>query len=109
LDVSADTTLDFVDSDADFDRLHYAFLVTEAEFDEIFSRIKERRIAYWSGPMHNEPDGINTWTTGAGCTSMTPTDTAWRYSPGRTAAAGPKPRIRIRSWLRLSIEDYRLS
>ena len=46
LRVSPDTTLDFLDSDGDFDRLHYAFLVTEAEFDEIFSRIKERHIPY---------------------------------------------------------------
>ena len=44
LRVSPDTTLDFIDRDGDFDRLHYAFLVTEAEFDEIFSRIKERHI-----------------------------------------------------------------
>ena len=36
--VSGDTTLDFRDSETDdFDRLHYAFLVTEAEFDEISS------------------------------------------------------------------------
>lgn len=66
LRVSPDTTLDFLDSDGDFDRLHYAFLVTEAEFDEIFSRIKERHIPYWSDPMHHDPDAINTWDDGRG-------------------------------------------
>jgi hypothetical protein len=59
LRVSPHTTLDFIDSEADFDR---------------------------------------------GCTSMTPTGTAWRYSPGRTAAPAPKPSIRIRSWLQPSTD-----
>ncbi|NGO08515.1 VOC family protein [Streptomyces sp. HC44] len=49
LRVSKDTTLDFVDNDGDFDRLHYAFLVTEAEFDEIFARIQVLTRPYGSG------------------------------------------------------------
>jgi catechol 2,3-dioxygenase-like lactoylglutathione lyase family enzyme len=43
LRVSPDTTLDFVDDKGDFDRLHYALLVTEAEFDEIFAQYPGRR------------------------------------------------------------------
>jgi catechol 2,3-dioxygenase-like lactoylglutathione lyase family enzyme len=29
---------------------HYAFLVSEAEFDEIFSRIRDRKLEYWADP-----------------------------------------------------------
>jgi hypothetical protein len=40
LKVSADTSLDSRDSDTeDCDRLHYAFLVTEVEFDDIVARL----------------------------------------------------------------------
>ena len=47
LTVSGDTTLDFRHSETDdFDRLHYAFLVTKPEFDEIFARIQQRGIDY---------------------------------------------------------------
>jgi catechol 2,3-dioxygenase-like lactoylglutathione lyase family enzyme len=38
---------------------HYAFLVTEAEFDEIFGRIEESGIPYWADPFHSRPGEIN--------------------------------------------------
>jgi catechol 2,3-dioxygenase-like lactoylglutathione lyase family enzyme len=46
-------TLDF-DTDADFDRHHYAFSVSGAEFDAIFARVKAETIPYGSGPMSAE-------------------------------------------------------
>ncbi|MDP9130008.1 MAG: hypothetical protein M3N35_06440, partial [Candidatus Binatota bacterium] len=45
---------------------HYAFLVSEAEFDEIFARIRDRRLAYWADPGRNESGQINTWDGGRG-------------------------------------------
>ena len=42
-------TLDF-DTDEDFQRHHYAFKVSEAEFDAIFGRIQAEGIAYGGGP-----------------------------------------------------------
>jgi hypothetical protein len=45
---------------------HYAFLVSEAEFDEIFERIRQRRLPYWADPGRHEPDQINTWDGGRG-------------------------------------------
>jgi hypothetical protein len=30
------------------------------------ARIKDRQIPYWSGPMHNDPNHINTWDDGRG-------------------------------------------
>lgn len=38
---------------------HYAFLVTEEEFDEIFARVTERGIPYWADPGHQQPSTIN--------------------------------------------------
>jgi catechol 2,3-dioxygenase-like lactoylglutathione lyase family enzyme len=66
LKVSADTTLDFISTDGDFDRQHYAFLVSEEEFDEIFARVKDRKQPYWSDPLHDQPNEINHWDDGRG-------------------------------------------
>ena len=38
---------------------HYAFLVTEEEFDAIFSRIQERGIRYWADPGHQREGVLN--------------------------------------------------
>lgn len=66
LKVSADTTPDFIDSDAGFDRQHYAFLVTETEFGEIFGRVRDRNLPYWPDPMHHDPNQVNAWDDGRG-------------------------------------------
>jgi hypothetical protein len=39
-------TLDFMDSGGEIKPQHYAFLVSEAEFDEILGRIKARGLSY---------------------------------------------------------------
>jgi len=52
-------TLDFQDSDAAMPIEHYAFLVSEAEFDAIFARIRDRKLEYWADPMHTRPEEIN--------------------------------------------------
>ncbi len=45
---------------------HYAFLVSEREFDEIFGRIKERGLAYWADPGQTQKRRINTHFGGRG-------------------------------------------
>ena len=60
------TTLDFVETDEPVTSQHYAFLVTEAEFDEIFDRIRDRGLPYWADPHEHEPGEINTWDGGRG-------------------------------------------
>ena len=45
---------------------HYAFLVSEAEFDEIFGRIKDRGLQYWADPFEQQPGEINTNDGGRG-------------------------------------------
>jgi len=64
--VSEDTSLDYIDADGEITSQHYAFLVDEHEFDEIFGRIRERRLAYWADPHRHERDQINTWDGGRG-------------------------------------------
>ena len=50
--------LDF-DNRERFDTNHYAFKVSEQEFDEIFARLKTEAIKYGSGPMTSEDMEIN--------------------------------------------------
>ena len=59
------TTLDFVEPDGPVTSQHYAFLVTEAEFDEIFARIREPRFRTSPIPT-NAHRPINTWDGGRG-------------------------------------------
>jgi catechol 2,3-dioxygenase-like lactoylglutathione lyase family enzyme len=65
--VSDDTSLDYITANGEITSQHYAFLVTEAEFDEIFERIRARRLPYWADPTRRERDRINTWDGGRGC------------------------------------------
>ncbi|HEV7863068.1 MAG TPA: VOC family protein [Acidimicrobiia bacterium] len=67
--VDNDVTLDFMDWDGDGEltRQHYAFLVGEGEFDEIFGRIQGRNLDYWADPGHGIAGRINTRDGGRGC------------------------------------------
>jgi catechol 2,3-dioxygenase-like lactoylglutathione lyase family enzyme len=38
---------------------HYAFLVSEEEFDAIFVRVEQRGIRYWADPHHHHEGVIN--------------------------------------------------
>lgn len=59
-------SLDFIESDGPVTSQHYAFLVSESDFDEIFGRIKERGLSYWADPHHQQPNVINTHDGGRG-------------------------------------------
>ncbi len=61
-----EVTLDFIDSEGETASQHYAFLVSDRKFDEIFGRIRERKLSYWADPYHREPDEINTRDGGRG-------------------------------------------
>ena len=51
-------TLDF-DNEKKFEPHHYAFHVSDDEFDAIFARIKEANLPYSSDPFHRNVDQIN--------------------------------------------------
>ncbi len=52
-------TLDFLSHDGDILIEHYAFLVSEKEFDVIFDRIEQRGLPYWADPGHQQAGQIN--------------------------------------------------
>lgn len=52
-------SLDFISTDDKIEPQHYAFLVSEKEFDEIFERIKNRHVKYWADPAKKQPNQIN--------------------------------------------------
>jgi len=59
-------SLDFSDTDGRITPQHYAFLISEAEFDEIFARIRERGITHWADPGQTRPGEINHGDGGRG-------------------------------------------
>lgn len=52
-------SLDFLATDGEITSQHYAFLVGEADFDEIFGRIQAEGISYWADPYKTRPAEIN--------------------------------------------------
>lgn len=52
-------SLDFMETDEEVTSQHYAFLVSEDEFDEIFGRIRARELPYWADPSRRRPGEIN--------------------------------------------------
>jgi catechol 2,3-dioxygenase-like lactoylglutathione lyase family enzyme len=65
VELANDVSMDFVD-DPEIHPRHYAFLVSEAEFDEIFGRIRERGLDFWADPHDKHPGKINTHDGGRG-------------------------------------------
>ena len=52
-------SLDYANRSGSFDQSHYAFLVTEEEFDAIYARIRERKLTYWADPRHTQEGVLN--------------------------------------------------
>jgi catechol 2,3-dioxygenase-like lactoylglutathione lyase family enzyme len=64
--VANDVSLDYADDHGTPHAQHYAFLVSESEFDEIHSRIVDRGLDYWADPFKREPGAVNTNDGGRG-------------------------------------------
>lgn len=58
-------TLDF-DNREKFESHHYAFQVSDEEFDAIFARVKAAGLEYSSDPMHHNKNQINYRNGGRG-------------------------------------------
>jgi catechol 2,3-dioxygenase-like lactoylglutathione lyase family enzyme len=52
-------TLDYQDANEPIPIEHYAFLVSENEFDAIFARIQSKGLEYWADPAHRRAFEIN--------------------------------------------------
>jgi hypothetical protein len=73
-----DVSLDFANTDGEIAAQHYAFLITEAEFDEVFSHIQERGITFCLIPGAATKEPSITTTVAGGSTSKTRAVTSWR-------------------------------
>jgi catechol 2,3-dioxygenase-like lactoylglutathione lyase family enzyme len=54
------------DEDDTFESHHYAFHVSDAEFDAIFDRIKQARVGFGSAPWSIDDGKLNDWGAGRG-------------------------------------------
>ena len=61
-----DANLDYMDTDDEISPQHYAFLVSEAEFDAIFGRLRDRKLRYWADPAQKREGEINHHDGGRG-------------------------------------------
>ena len=52
-------SLDFAETSGQITAQHYAFLVSEKEFDEAFDRIREQDLPYWADPAQTRRQAIN--------------------------------------------------
>lgn len=105
-----DTSLDYMNvkeyrgADGEIVSQHYAFLVTEAEFDEILARIRERHLPYWADPRRGQRDQINDWDGGRGVYFEDPNGHVLEaitrpYGSGGTTAARPHPLLALTGYL----------
>jgi catechol 2,3-dioxygenase-like lactoylglutathione lyase family enzyme len=61
-----DVNLDYYETRGKIASQHYALLVSEKEFDEIFARIRERGMPYWADPGKHHAESINHNDSGRG-------------------------------------------
>ena len=66
--------LDFADSERPIQSQHFAFLVSETDFDAIFNRIQEQGLVYWADPVRSRPGEINHADGGRGVYFPDPSD-----------------------------------
>jgi hypothetical protein len=52
-------SLDFAAADEPIRPQHYAFLISEADFDAVFGRISEQGLRYWADPGRCRPGEIH--------------------------------------------------
>jgi catechol 2,3-dioxygenase-like lactoylglutathione lyase family enzyme len=68
LDVETDNevTLAVLETDEEIQVQHYAFLVSEPEFDQIFGRVQARGLDWWADPALKQKGQINRHDGGRG-------------------------------------------
>jgi catechol 2,3-dioxygenase-like lactoylglutathione lyase family enzyme len=64
--INKSLTLLFSDEDAKFESHHYAFYVSDREFDAIFRRIKKAKLVFGSAPWRLADGKLNDWGGGRG-------------------------------------------
>src|SRR5688500_13559419 len=59
-------SLDFMDTEGKVHAQHYAFLVSEDDFDDIFGRLQAEGRKWWADPYKRQPQEINHGDGGRG-------------------------------------------
>jgi hypothetical protein len=59
VEVDHGLTVDFMTTTGNVTTQHYAFLVSDAQFDESFAKITARKLLYWADPYRRRPNEVN--------------------------------------------------
>lgn len=59
VDAANGVSLDFMEKDGPVAKQHYAFLVSDAEFDAGMRRLAGKELPYWADPARSQPGTIN--------------------------------------------------
>ena len=59
VDAANGVSLDFMDKDGPIALQHYAFLVSDAEFDAGMAQIARKGLTWWADPARSQPGEIN--------------------------------------------------
>jgi catechol 2,3-dioxygenase-like lactoylglutathione lyase family enzyme len=66
VDLSNGVSLDYYQKEGPVSQQHYAFLVSDEEFDAAFERIQQNGLDYWADPARSQPGRVNTHFGGRG-------------------------------------------
>jgi catechol 2,3-dioxygenase-like lactoylglutathione lyase family enzyme len=66
VETANEVTLAILETNQSFEPQHYAFLVSDDEFEQIFDRVKARGLDYWADPGKRQKGAINTHFGGRG-------------------------------------------
>lgn len=59
-------SLDYYEKDGPVAKQHYAFLVSESDFDPVFARVAKGGLTYWADPARTRVNEINRHEGGRG-------------------------------------------
>lgn len=65
-DLDNEVSLDFHETQEQITSQHYAFLISEDDFDQIFGRLTSRQLAFWADPGLQRPGQVNRADGGRG-------------------------------------------
>jgi catechol 2,3-dioxygenase-like lactoylglutathione lyase family enzyme len=66
VDLDNGVSLDFMEKQGDVALQHYAFLISDDEFDAVFERLGKAGVTYWADPARTMPNQINRHFGGRG-------------------------------------------
>lgn len=74
VDLSNGVSLDYYQKEGAVSPQHYAFLVSDSEFDAAFARIEAAKLDYWADPARSQPGRVNSHFGGRGVYFADPDD-----------------------------------